>query len=85
MRFRLIPRDEGFFELFSQALPAVSREPIRLAPLLAGQGLDECIALEGAQRPVEGARAEVDAGEARDVGLDRIAVLGPVGQADEDE
>src|SRR5689334_16562073 len=56
-----------------------------MPPLVGGQRLDEPEPLEPVQRAVERARPELDLRELPDVLDQRVAVLRPVGQADQDQ
>ena len=60
-------------------------ELVRPAAVDRGQGLDEAARLEPGERGVQGSGAHGLAGPGLDVGHDRVAVLRPVAQADEDQ
>src|SRR5689334_7441803 len=72
-------------ELLAEHGGAKARESIRTPSLDGLERLDEPAFLEPRQCRIEGARAEWPAGAGLDVGHDRVAVLRPIAQADEDQ
>src|SRR6185369_10217531 len=72
-------------QLPGQDLLAGGGDLIRAAALAGGQRPDPAAALQPGQRAVQGARLHADAAESGDVGHDRVAVLGAVGQAGQDQ
>jgi hypothetical protein len=72
-------------DLFRQDLLPGRGDLVGAAALGGGQRPDPAAALQPGQRPIQGARLHPDAAERGDVGHDRVAVLGPVGQAGQDQ
>src|SRR5581483_4106112 len=64
---------------------AGSGEPIRTAAINGREGLDQSLFFQSGDGAIEGARAELDAGEGGDVLDQGVSVLGTVGQAGQDE
>jgi hypothetical protein len=72
-------------ELFGEVGGPDRGQAVGPAAVLRRQRLDQAAFLEPSESRVQGSRPQRSAGRLFDVGHDRVAVLGAIGQADQDE
>src|SRR5690606_4270492 len=72
-------------ELIAQLRAAGRGQLIRPPAVVRFHRLDQALLLQPRERRIERARAELDPGDLLDVGDHRVAVLGSLGQADQDQ